>query len=290
MVSAAVMKLILKAQRNELSEYQVYTNLAKRTRNAKNKKLLEHLAKDEMLHHDFWKKFSKQEVEPSHLKVFWYSFLIRCFGLLFGIKLMEKKEDLTEKECNTIYDAIPAAKKIEENEAGHEARLIRLLSDKAKLYAGSIVLGLNDALVELTGALAGLTLAFQKTTLVAIAGLITGIAAAFSMAASEYLSIKAEGSKKPPFTAAWYTGIAYLITVFFLVFPYFVLSNPFFALLWTITNALIVILVFTFYISIVQEVSFAHKFFEMAGLSLGVALITFGIGFFIRIFFNIDVL
>ncbi|MDA1197366.1 MAG: VIT1/CCC1 transporter family protein [Nanoarchaeota archaeon] len=290
MVSAGVMKLILKAQRNELSEYQVYTKLASRTSNVKNKELLLHLAKDEMLHHDFWKKYSKQDVEASGLKVFWYTLLIRCFGLIFGIKLMEGREDLSHHEYIQIYDAVPGARKIEENEDGHESRLIRLLSDKSTQYTGSIVLGLNDALVELTGALAGLTLAFQKTTLVAIAGLITGIAAAFSMSASEYLSVKAEGSKKPPLTAAVYTGIAYIVTVFFLVFPYFVLSNPFFALLWTISNALIVILLFTFYISAVQEVSFAHKFFEMTGLSLGVALITFGIGYVIRIFFNIDLL
>jgi VIT1/CCC1 family predicted Fe2+/Mn2+ transporter len=46
--------------------------------------------------------------------------------------------------------------------------------------------------VELTGALSGLTLAFRNTRLIAMAGLITGIAASLSMAGSEYLATKSE--------------------------------------------------------------------------------------------------
>ena len=47
-----------------------------------------------------------------------------------------------------------------------------------------MVLGLNDALVELTGTIAGLTFVLTNTTLIAMAGIITGIAATLSMAAS----------------------------------------------------------------------------------------------------------
>ena len=69
-------------------------------------------------------------------------------------------------------------------------------------YTGSIVLGLNDALVELTGALAGLTLALQDTKLIALTGSITGIAAALSMGASEYLSTKSEDVDRSPVKAS----------------------------------------------------------------------------------------
>ena len=49
--------------------------------------------------------------------------------------------------------------------------------DEEKLkYIGAVVLGMNDALVELTGTLAGLTLALQNEKLVGVAGLITGVA------------------------------------------------------------------------------------------------------------------
>ncbi|MDI6704563.1 MAG: VIT1/CCC1 transporter family protein [bacterium] len=82
-----------------------------------------------------------------------------------------------------------------------------------------MVLGLNDALVELTGALAGFTFALQNTRVVAMAGLITGVAASLSMTTSEYLSTKSEGGAKSPFKASVYTGSAYVLTVMFLIFP-----------------------------------------------------------------------
>ena len=91
----------------------------------------------------------------------------------------------------------------------------------AKNYLGSIVLGLNDALVELTGVLAGLTLALQNSRIIVVSGLIIGLAASLSMAASEYLSTKAEANGRSPGVSAFYTGIAYLITVLFLIFPSF---------------------------------------------------------------------
>ena len=54
-------------------------------------------------------------------------------------------------------------------------------------------------------------------------------------------------------------------------------------------NAIIVIYIFTFYVSVAKELSFRKRFFEMASISLGIALISFIIGFFVRIFLNIDV-
>src|SRR5574341_282925 len=99
----------------------------------------------------------------------------------------------------------------------HEQKLLAMLDEEHLHYVGSVVLGLNDALVELTGALAGLTLALQNTELIALTGLITGIAASLSMAASEYLSTRSEETEKHPFRAAVYTGIAYIITVTLLI-------------------------------------------------------------------------
>ena len=93
----------------------------------------------------------------------------------------------------------------------------RWINEERLNYTGSIVLGLNDALVELTGTLAGLTFALQNTKLTALAGLITGIAASFSMAASEYLSQRSEGESERASTSALYTGVAYICTVALLI-------------------------------------------------------------------------
>ena len=74
----------------------------------------------------------------------------------------------------------------------------------------------------------------------------------------------------------------------FLILPYLVFTNFYFALGFTILNAIIVILIFTFYISVARDASFKKSFSEMALISLGIAALTFGIGFIVRIFFDID--
>jgi len=151
-------------------------------------------------------------------------------------------------------------------------------------------LGLNDALVELTGTLAGLTFAFQNSQLISLAGLITGIAASLSMGASEYLSTKSEGGEgKNPGRASLYTTIAYILTVFFLISPYFLIPDYFLALAVTIINAVIVIFVFTFYTSVAKDLPFRKRFFEMAAISLGIAGLTFLIGIAMRIFLGINI-
>jgi VIT1/CCC1 family predicted Fe2+/Mn2+ transporter len=154
---------------------------------------------------------------------------------------------------------------------------------------GSVVLGLNDALVELTGALAGLTLALGRASLIAVVGLITGIAASLSMAASEYLSQKSEGNASTALTSAVYTGVAYIATVLLLVLPYLLLDSVFPALALTLAVAMAIIGAFNFYISVARDLPFARRFAEMAILSLSVALFSFVVGIAIRSLFGVDV-
>ncbi|HRR96012.1 MAG TPA: VIT1/CCC1 transporter family protein, partial [Candidatus Ratteibacteria bacterium] len=205
------------------------------------------------------------------------------------LKLMETGEEFAQKEYEKITKVIPEVEWILKDENKHEKEIISLLDEEKLKYVSSIVLGLNDALVELTGALAGFTFALQKTKLIVIVGFITGIAAAMSMAASGYLSAKQEEGEKNPLKSSMYTGIAYIITVLFLLLPYLVFKNVFLCLGFVMFNALIIILVFTFYVSVAKEVSFKKRFFEMASLSLSIAVINFLIGILIRKGFGIDV-
>ena len=102
------------------------------------------------------------------------------------------------------------------------------------------------------------------------------------MAASEYLSTKSEGKAEKALKSSVYTGLAYVITVFLLIIPYLTITNPFICLGVTLATAVLIILLFNFYISVAKDYSFKERFFEMAGLSLGVAALTFGIGYLIR--------
>lgn len=169
---------------------------------------------------------------------------------------------------------------------------------KSGAYLGSIVLGLNDALVEITGTLAGLTLALQNSKIILVSGFIAGFAASLSMAGSEYLSTKAEcnhtkkekkmKNHKNPITASFYTGVAYFLTVLFLLLPYLILENIYFALVWTLLNAIIIITLFSYYSSIKNGENFFSKFVEMSAISLSVAMISFFAGYIIKIFFGIN--
>ena len=280
---------MLKALRNEITEYQIYQRLAQSGRDSKNRDILGQIAADEKGHHDFLRTLTGQEVTPNRWQVWKYYWLSRIFGLTFGLKLMEKGEQAAQKLYQDLAADIPRAARIQEEEEKHERQLLDLLNEEKLRYAGSVVLGLNDALVELTGTLAGLTFALQNTRLIALAGLITGIAASFSMAASEYLSTKTEEGERSAMKSALYTGIAYVVTVFILVTPYLVMADYFVCLGMTIAAAVLIILAFNYYISIARELDFKRRFAEMAFISLGVAAISFAIGYVIRLLLGVEV-
>jgi VIT1/CCC1 family predicted Fe2+/Mn2+ transporter len=288
-LSESVRKQVLGFQQTEITEHHIYRRLAKKVNSPENAKIIEQIAEDELRHYNGWKKYTNQDIEPRWFYVWFYYLISVIFGFTFGIKLMESGEENAQKNYAAISNTIPEAIKFQHEEDTHEEQLIDMLDEERLRYAGSIVLGLNDALVELTGALAGLTLALQNVKLIALSGLITGIAASMSMAASEYLSTRSEETNKHPVRAAIYTGIAYIITVALLVLPYLLFENYILDLIITLTIAVLIIAVFNYYISVAKGESFRARFIEMAALSLSVATISFIIGFFIRQWLGIEV-
>ncbi len=269
-------------QRIEITEHHIYKNLAKSIKAPDNRAILEQIADDELRHAKGWQKYTQQEIKPNRWDIFKYTLIGKLFGFTFGIKLMERGEEKAQSNYAQLEGKIPDIEKWLHDEEIHEQKLLAMLDEERLRYAGSVVLGLNDALVELTGALAGLTLALRDVKLIALSGLITGIAASLSMAASEYLSTRSEDTQKHPVRAAIYTGIAYVITVTLLTLPYLLIPNEFIALGITLTTAVLIIAVFNYYISVAKDEPFKERFTEMAGLSLGVATFSFIIGYFIR--------
>jgi len=274
--------ILVKMQRAEMTEYTVYTKLAKMDK--ENSEVLSKIAKDELMHYKKLKNLTQIDVAPSWWGVIFHLFLAKLLGITFALKLMERNEERAQGSYKELEQT-----ELLSDEEEHEKMLLKLIDEERIEYIGSMVLGLNDALVELTGALAGLTLAIQNSKIVALSGIITGLAAALSMSASDYLSRKSEGGNKKPLRSALYTGIAYLLTVLFLVFPYMVLNQPLVSLAWTIVNAVLVILIFTFFVSVVKEENFKKNFLEMLSISMGVAAVSFLIGMVARKFFNIEV-
>lgn len=279
-------QLMTWAARNEITEALIYRQVASQIGNGKNREILVNIAEQEEMHHRYWCEELSRKVGPNRLKVVWYVFLFRLFGISFALKFLERGEARAIELYEELGKTKPKAVEVMKEEQAHEQHLLSLIDEYRLQYVSSFVLGLNDALVELTGALAGLTLALRNPRLIAIVGLITGIAATMAMAASEYLSTREEEGRDA-LKAAAITGIAYFFTVLCLVTPFFLVTNSFFGLLGTMVMAVAIILLFTFYIAVAKGYSFKKRFLEMAVISFGVAIVNFGIGYLIREYFGI---
>jgi len=280
------------AQQDELVGMEVYARLSKLVKDSHNSEILAKISEDEKEHAQIFRKYTQTDLKVDKFRVFFYVFISKVFGLTFGIKLQEKGEEVAQSNYKQLINSIPEMKEIIEAEEKHETELIDMINEESLSYMSSVVLGLNDALVELTGALAGFTLSIQNSRIIALLGLITGISASLSMAASEYLSTKSEVDPELQQRAgksALYTGIAYILTVIALIIPYFLINNYIISLIVTIIIALIIIFVFNFYISVANDYNFKRRFIEMASISIGVAALSFIIGYLVKTFLGFEV-
>jgi len=187
-----IRKKITGFQRNEITEHEIYRILADKVK-GKNGEILKRISLDEKEHYLKWKKYTGKDIKPSKFSILKYLFLYRIFGITFAIKLMERGEGSAEKAYEEMVGVVPEAEFILKDEFEHENMLVEMLEEEKISYISSMILGVNDAMVELTGALAGLTFALENARITGFVGFITGMAASLSMASSEYLSKKSEG-------------------------------------------------------------------------------------------------
>ena len=289
-ISQESLNIILKMQQNELNESYIYREIAKSTKDENNKKVLNRLADEEKAHYEIWKSYTGKEMKPQKGKIFKYKWIAKILGFTFAVKLMEKGEEVAQQEYETLAKEVVESIKIREQEIEHEEALLEMLDEERLQYVGSMVLGMNDALVELTGSLAGFTFALQNTRLTALSGLIIGISATLSMASSEFLSARSEG-RSDALKSCAYTGIAYLVTVIALIAPYLLFGNEQYmvALACMIAIVIAIIAAFTYYISVAKGEKFFSKFAEMSVISVAVAVISFVVGILAKQFLGVDV-
>ncbi|HHU35954.1 MAG TPA: rubrerythrin family protein [Treponema sp.] len=288
-LSPSLRKKILGFQQDEINNEAIYRKLSTRLPNPDNAKILGRIADEEKKHAQRWQEVTGVTLKPSRIRLFLFFFIARFLGLTFAIKKLEKGEGEAQNGYATVLADFPEVKKIIDEETLHENLLIDMIDEERLKYAGSIVLGLNDALVELTGALAGFTFAFQNTRIVAMTGLITGISASFSMASSEYLSQRSEGDGSvSPIKSALYTGLAYILTVVLLVLPFFLTRDFYLALGLTLAMVVVIILGFNYYLCTAKELPLWKHFTEMLIVSLSVTVISFGVGIVVKHFLGVE--
>lgn len=281
-----LIKQFLQFQQDEMDGYKIYWTLGTHAKQVENGKILTEMANVELNHANLIKKYTQKTLKPNWIKVAFYRLMSWLFGFTFVLKMLENDEGLA-KDVYKDYHELMA---FSEEEEKHEEQLIGLINEKRLKYIGSIVLGLNDALVEFTGALAGFTLALSNSKLIALTASITAIAGALSMGASEYLSNKTEGNTvSQSLSSAIYTGLAFIFTVILLILPFVFIGTPIYALIVTLVIAVLIIAIFNFYYAVVCDKSFRTRFAEMAVISFSIAAISFLLGYLLKMFTGIDV-
>lgn len=288
-MTASLENIAREQARDELFAYRLYSALAERSRAGPSREMLSKLADQERSHADFWLGVidgPRKQIRPPRVKYWLLVTASMVLGPAFTIRWLERGEDKAIAAYRQLLsdgaltsEQQEGVRKMLREEEEHEQVLERGVEDERRAYLGSAVLGLNDALVELTGGLTGLASSISQPKLIGFAALVVGIAASMSMAASNFLSVDiGEESELKPGKAAAYTGVAYIIVVVGLVLPFFLLSDRRLALAISWAAAVLIIAGFSYYSSVMQGVSFRRRFSVMVLLGLGVAVISFGIG------------
>lgn len=155
-------------------------------------------------------------------------------------------------------------------------------------YAGALVLGMHDALVELSGIIAGLTFAIIDRQVIIMTAAIAAAAASLSMAAANY---QAERTNENPdaLKCAIYTGMMYVGTSALLIFPFTIIPNRFLALGIMAIFAVLIIFGFNCVIGMCMRRPFFKRFLEMLAICMGVAIASFVIGQLARRFLGVQI-
>jgi VIT1/CCC1 family predicted Fe2+/Mn2+ transporter len=281
---------------NELTEHIVYHKLALMEKNPENRAALERLSAQEKTHYEFWQSLlpetEAKKIRPRKHAVWGTPFLRTVLGVTFITKLLETHEKDSQQKYQALVSAIPASHherflQIIEDEKSHERALIAQLKEKRLDYIGFIVLGLADAIVEITGVHAGFLGVTGSTLIAGVAGIIVGFSAAISMGSASYLQAKQDTEKSALFSG-FLTWASYFCSVVLLALPYFLIRTMIPAFITSTSVGILLVAGFTFYGAIVFDRKFWREFFETVGLMLGTALATFLLGLIVGAVFHIN--
>lgn len=284
---------------NELTEHYVYAELARMEKNAGNRAALERLSAQERTHYEFWKALLKgkdpaaaERIAPRKATIAGAKLLRSVLGVTFLTKLLEEHEKGASQKYEALRPVVPTElqdrfSEIIEDERSHERTFIAQLKEARVSYIGFIVLGLADAIVEITGVHSGFLGVTGSTLIAGVAGVIVGFAAAISMGSASYLQAKQE-PEKSAIVSAFATGISYFFSVILLALPYFLIRTMIIAFTVSTSVGIVLIAGFTFYGAVVFERKFWREFGEAAGLMLATAVATFIWGAIIGAIFHIN--
>lgn len=256
--------------------------------------ILKTLAATEYGHYEFWKKYAPAE-EPrlNGATVFWILLLRRVFGLTFASRYLDRHEASVVKDYRGLVGMIPEVDrptfdKMVADEEDHEKEFAQKIESSAVQYISFVILGLADALVEISGIHAGSLGIYARTELAGLAGIIAGAAASLAMASAAFAQAK-QGFKGSARLSAAYTGVSYFITAVILATPYFLTASMVVALASSLILAVLIMAFTTYYSTVVSGKPFFRDFLEILLILLGVTVALYVFGYIVRIYTGIGI-
>ena len=250
--------------------------------------VLKELSATEHGHYEFWKKYSPEEPpRVARAKLYWILFLRRLFGLTFAARYLDRHESSVVSAYRGLNSLIPAEDRpafdaMVADEEQHEKAFAQKIESTAIQYISFVVLGLADALVEITGIHAGSLGIYNVTEYAGVAGLVAGAAASLAMASAAFAQAK-QGFKGSARLSATYTGISYFITAIILATPYFLTPNMVYALAASLVLAVIIVTLITYYSTVISGKPFLRDFLEIVGIMFGVTIVLYFFGSFVGV-------
>lgn len=276
---------------DEYSDYTLYERLSRTVKpTSPLAETLKHLSDTEHGHYEFWRKYvPKEEPRIARVKVYWVLILRRVLGLTFAARYLDRHEAKVVQEYEGLAHLIPepdkpAFEEMVADERDHERTFAQKIESSAVRYISFVVLGLADALVEISGIHAGSLGFYDRTEIAGLAGVIAGAAASLAMASAAFAQAK-QGFQGSARLSALYTGVSYFVTAIALATPYFLTNNMVTALGSSLFVAVVILSVTTYYSVVVQDKPFLKDFAEILAILFAATILLYSFGYIVRVEF-----
>lgn len=191
---------------DEMNDYITYSEIASSVRDKQLKEILQKIAGMEKKHAQFWKDFLQKrgekepQVEVNRIKISLLKFVAKFINPLLVVSFLELGEANAYEKYYKFLKSTSLGKDEEEklkniilDEIEHETVFAKETEKTGISNIRDFVLGMNDGLVEILGVVTGLSAVYlDKPFIVAISGLIVGVAGALSMGIGAFISVRSQ--------------------------------------------------------------------------------------------------
>ncbi len=283
----------------------IYERLGASEKDRAMRSLLRRLAAIELHHAKLWHSIAPSAKEAGigeHIHAALFAALRMLLGLTITVRLMERNELLLSsrlakayKQRNLTKKELRVLSKINASERSKESALRGRVLGRSRVLRNirDITLGMNDGVVEVLAATAGLAVVLREPLLVVLGGLIVATAGTLSMSGGAYLSrdyersVSGASSASTPAASAFYMGIAYIFGAMLPLLPFMAGMSGTAGIVASVISASAALSALSALISVVSGTRIGARMAKTLAISLGAAGATIAIGAFARLALHI---